>query len=185
MRKLGLILVFVLPVSLSAQPCQKIVNINGDSVDISCPDGPPGYDVGTLYESDDTGDWSGGQKHNCLWPGKAYAYIYFIDPNETCHVMTKNSIHDFGVNFHGVCLGTYYVNQNTTHKNIANVGYEPGDGFACNERGDNCFEPPGSESSICSENNEGACFSEVTSNCHILIKQGSCNITCKTAGTGE
>lgn len=170
--------------AVEAQMCRKIVNMNGTRVDTSCPEGPPGYQVETLYESDNQGDWAGGKRHACQWPGQAYAYVNSIDPDGTCHVVTENSKDNFGTNFHGVCLGTYYVAKNITYKNIANVGYGPGSGFACNERGDNCFRSPGSESVICMGENEGSCFAEVSANCHLHITQGGDDVICQTAGTG-
>ena len=179
--------VLIVDNSTNYQPCVKIVNANGNTIDTSCPGGPPDYGVGTLYMSDNQGDWAGGRRHNCTWPGSAYAYVNSIDPDGTCHVMAENSKNNFGTDFHGVCLGTYYVTQNITYKNVANVGWGPGSGFACNKKGDNCFKAPGANSTLCQEDEEGSCFADINSNCHVSITQGegSSVVACPTAGTGN
>lgn len=170
---------------LMAQICKKIVNINGTKVDITCPDGPPYFDLYTIYASDDAGDWDGGQINNCTWPGIAYAYVNSVDSDGTCQVVTANSVDDFAMDFYGVCLGTYYVAHNYSYKNLGNVGYSPGSAFASNERGDNCFNLPGSESLVCQGGNEGACFAEVTEKCHVQISQGAVKTVCRSASSGE
>ena len=168
--KILLAATLLIATGLQAQICKEVLNINGTQVDLSCPEGPPFYALYELYESDAQGDWSGGQKHNCTWPGFAYAWIYSIDEQETCHVITASSKTDFGIDFHDICLGTYYQSGNTTYKNKSNVGWTVGSSFASDENGNNCFRPPGSESDWCSTESIGLYLATIEGdNCQITV----------------
>ncbi len=167
--------------------CKKIVNVWGTTVDVSCPSGPSCYKVGTVYPSDGNANPAGGQVHNCQWPATVNARITSIDRDQTCYATIEVLENFFGKVVNGICLGTYYVANNESHKNLANVGWSIGSGFASDEKGNNCFIYPGHNSTMCAGNWGSSCFANIVNDCHVQIDQsfGVNAKACPTAGTGN